>query len=274
MLNFGLSGRVVVVTGGASGIGKAVAIAAARDGAAVALIDTNQELIDACLKEIRCINSKVAGIVADVSDETTLNMAAAKIEAEMGAVHGVVACAGTSAASPAELYRTSDWRRVMDVNALGVFLTCKAFSLGMIERRSGAIVAIGSVDGIGAHAGRIAYCASKFAVNGIVQSLAIEWGRHNVRVNCVAPTMVDTPLVRRGIPPYFLDVVTDRTPMGRIASPEDIALSVLMLLSDAAAYINGVVLPVDGGLTAGYFTRRSGADLSSKSLLEAGHYQE
>lgn len=120
-------------------------------------------------------------------------------------------------------------------------------------------------------AGRI--CASKYGVVGLVQTLAIEWGRHGVRVNATAPGAVDTPLLRGGVPPDFIeDVMIDRTPMRRLASAEDQAMGCLFLLSDAARFINGAVLPVDGGATAGYLTRWSGADYASNTLASKGVY--
>lgn len=188
---------------------------------------------------------------------------------------GTIASAGISGAGKAEALPLDEWSNVLGVNATGMLITCQAVGTRMIARGKGAIVAIGSIDGISGHPGRAHYVASKFAVTGLVKNLALEWGRHGVRVNCIAPNLVDTPLLRRGMPPAFLqEVVVDRTPMGRIAWPEEIASAALMLLSDASSYITGVVLPVDGGLSAGFFTHRQGADLSSTRLLEVGIYTE
>ena len=105
--------------------------------------------------------------------------------------------------------------------------------------------------------------------------LAIEWGRRGIRVNAVAPNGVDTPLVRKGIPPGFVSqVLENRTPLGRMGRPEEIAAVVLFLLSDAASYVTGATVPVDGGLTAGFYTNAQGADLASSALLAAGVYAE
>ena len=274
MLNFGLKGKTVVVTGGASGIGRATVDALVGDGAKVAIVDLEQESIDACVKELKDGGADAIGFAADVRDEDAVVRVAGEIDSAFGPIYGLVACAGTSAAAPAENHSAEDWSRVLDVNALGMFLTCKVFGKYMLEAGEGAVVCIGSTDGLGAQPARIAYNASKFAVNGIVKTLALEWGRHNVRVNCIAPTVIDTPLVRRGLPQNFLDLVSDRTPMVRMGQGSDIAKPVLMLLSDAASFITGIVMPVDGGLTTGWFTRKHGADLCSKRLLEAGVYEE
>ncbi len=273
MLNYGMTGKTVVVTGGASGIGRATSHMLARDGARVAIIDLRDEDIAVVLDELRALGAEAFGVSADVSDAAAVERAAERIFADVGEVHALVACAGTSASSPAADHSVEDWNRVMGVNLFGSFICCQIFGRPMIARGEGSIVVIGSLDGISAHAGRIAYSTSKFAVHGMVKNLALEWGRHNVRVNCVAPTIIDTPLVRRGLPDYFFDVVTDRTPAGRIGEPDDVAYAVLVLLGDASSFLSGVILPVDGGLTTGFFNRLSGADLQSKKLLEAGVYQ-
>lgn len=272
MISYGMTGKTVVVTGGASGIGLATALALAADGARVAIIDLRDEDIEVAVQRLRSEGGEAFGVSADVSDEAAVTSAADQVFAHYGDVHSLVACAGTSASSPAETHSVEDWNRVMGVNLLGSFLCCQVFGRPMIARRDGSIVVIGSLDGIGAHAGRIAYSTSKFAVHGLVKNLALEWGRHNVRVNSVAPTIVDTPLVRRGLPDYFFDVVVDRTPAGRIGQADDIAHAVLMLLSDASRYISGVILPVDGAISVGFFNRLGGADLQSRKLLEAGVY--
>lgn len=272
MNDYGLRDKTVVVTGGASGIGKATVQGLAGCGSRIGIIDLRDEDIAPLVEELKVKGIEAFGVAADVSDEAAMARAADAIFAAMGDVHGLVTCAGTSAGGRAEDYAISDWHLVMDVNVLGTFLACQLFGKPMIARKEGAIVCIGSLDGLGAHAGRIAYSVSKFAVHGLVKNLALEWGRHNIRVNCIAPSIIDTPLVRRGLPDYFLDVVVDRTPAGRIGQPEDISNVVLMLLSEASSYVNGVVMPIDGAATVGYFNRLSGADLQSRRLLDAGVY--
>lgn len=275
MLKFGLEGRVICVTGGSSGIGRETVLALARDAARVAVIGRRIAEIDETVAEARACGAQAVGFSADVRDAAALRKAVDGIENTLGPIEALVASAGTSGASPVETLSEDDWNQVLSVNVNGVFLTCREVGARMIERGKGSIVIIGSVDGLGGHPGRAHYATSKFALVGLTKNLALEWGRHGVRVNCVAPQMVDTPMLRRGIPAAFLEnVVVDRTPMGRIALPKEVASASLMLLSDAASYITGVVLPVDGGLTAGYFTRRQGADLSSSRLLEAGQYSE
>jgi NAD(P)-dependent dehydrogenase (short-subunit alcohol dehydrogenase family) len=278
MLNYGLSGQVVVVSGATSGIGLASAVSLARDGAHVAILGTNQERMTDAVAKVRSAGdgkSKVVGVLVDVRDPATLTNAAAVVSAELGPASGLVACAGIAGAVKAEDMTLEELNNVLAVNVGGVLSTCQAFVHGMIERRSGSIVLVGSVNSLGGQPGRMHYTASKHAVLGMVKNLAIEWGRFGVRVNGIAPGPVDTPLLRRNLPPSFVSsVFEDRIPLGRLARADEIAGASLMLLSDAASFVNGAMLVVDGGMTAGPYTRRQGADMGSRRLLEAGVYTE
>jgi len=193
MQNFGLKGRVVMITGGGSGIGRATALAAAADGAHVAVCDVNGEAAAAVASEARSAGVKAVDAPFDVTDGAATREAIARIETSLGLIDGLVAAAGISRPGRAESLTEEVWSKVIAVNLTGVFLTCQAVGRGMIERKTGAIVAIASGDALGGHAGRAHYCASKYGVVGLSQTLAIEWGRHGVRVNAVAPGGVDTP---------------------------------------------------------------------------------
>ena len=266
MIDYGLRDRVVVVTGGVSGIGEAAVHLLVEQGSRVALIDRDVDAVARAQQLYMSQGGKVLGIAADVRDETAMIEAAKQVEQDLGPVYGLVACAGIGAAQMADVLKVEEWSNVMDINALGMFITCKSFAPQMRAARSGSIVAVSSLYGIVGHTGRAAYVASKFAVNGLVKTLALEWGADGVRVNAVAPQLVATPMVAAGIPEEFLAIASDRTPMGRIAEPEEVASAMLMLLSSAASFINGVVIPLDGGLSAGILTTEQGRAVHSRRV--------
>lgn len=273
MLDFGLKGRVIMITGGGSGIGRDTALLAASSGALVAVCDSNGEAAERVGAEVRNVGAEALPVVFDVTDGTATNEGVASIERTLGPIAGLVAAAGISRPQRAEDLPEPVWNNVISVNLTGVFLTCQAVGRRMIARKAGAIVNIASGDALGGHAGRAHYAASKFGVVGLTQSLAIEWGRHGVRVNATAPGGVDTPMLRAGVPADFIDgVMVDRTPMARLSTALDQARANLFLLSDAASFISGAVLPVDGGFSSGYLTHWNGADYASNALLNANAY--
>ena len=274
-MDFGLRGRTIVITGGASGIGLAAALAAARQGAHVAVCDIDAQAAQAAADLVRAEGVRALALPLDVTDEVALEEAGARVRAELGVPDGLIASAGISRAEAAEDLSDEIWDAVIGVNLTGVFLACQTIGRQMISRGRGSIVTIASLDALGGHAGRAHYCASKHGVVGLTMTLALEWGRLGVRVNAVAPGAVDTPLLRGGVPAEFIDgVLLDRTPLARLSTAEDQAMACLFLLSDAAAYVNGAVLPVDGGISTGYFTRWNGADYASNVLLARGVYEQ
>lgn len=272
-MDFELRGRVLMVTGGASGIGLAVAQEARRQGMRVAIADSSQAQAKAALAHLGSEGEACIAEVFDVRDGVACELAVERIERVMGPIDALVTCAGISRAEPAELMADESWDAVLGVNLSGMFRTVRTVGRRMVERKRGAIVNISSTDGLGGHAARANYTASKHGVIGLTRALAIEWGRHGVRVNAVAPGVVDTPLLRSNVPPdHIANAMIDRVPMGRFSTATEQAQACIYLLSDAASYVNGATLAVDGGLTAGYFTRWNGADLGSKALLETGVY--
>jgi len=272
-MDFELKGRVILVTGGASGIGLAVAQAAARQGARIAIIDSQAAQAETALAGLREGGCEAHAEVLDVRTEGACDAAIEAIERKLGPLDGMVACAGISRPEPAASMSDETWDAVIGINLSGLFRSIRPAGRRMTERGRGAIVAIASTDGLGGHAARSHYAASKHGVVGLTRSLAIEWGRHGVRVNAVAPGVVDTPMLRRVTPPeHVANAMVDRVPLGRFSTAAEQASACLFLLSDAASYINGATLAVDGGLTAGYFTRWNGADFGSNALLEKGLY--
>nr|WP_295462344.1 SDR family NAD(P)-dependent oxidoreductase [Mesorhizobium sp.] len=273
--SFDFSGHVVMVTGGASGIGLATAEALAAAGACVGVADLQSHAARDVVEAISRSGGQAIALPLDVRDAAATEAAVAELEARFGPVGGLVTAAGLSRPAPAESMDEASWDLVVDTNLKGMFLSCQAVGRRMLAHGRGAIVNISSVNALGGFAGRSNYCSAKFGVTGLTDVLAIEWGRRGIRVNAVAPNGVDTPLVRNGIPPSFVtEVLENRTPLGRMAKPAEVASVVLFLLSDAASYVTGATLPVDGGLCAGFYTNRQGADLASAALLKAGVYQD
>lgn len=274
-MDYGLQGRVIFVTGGGSGIGRAIGIEAARGGAKVAVVDAVAERAEQVATELRDLGAKAVAETLDVRDPAACEATVARVEQTLGAIDGMVACAGISPPSAAHVMPDEIWTRCLDVNLTGMFRSLQPVGRRMVERKRGAIVTIASIDGLGGHAGRTHYSASKHGVIGLTRALAIEWGRFGVRVNAVAPGVVDTPLLKANIPPDHLQhAMVDRNPLGRLCRPQEQAGPTLFLLSDAASYVTGSVMTVDGGSSAGFFTRWNGADLGSRALVEAGAYSQ
>ena len=224
-----LSGKVAVVTGGASGIGAACSRVLAREGAEVHILDSK------------------GAVPADVTREEEVRSA---MEA-CGAVDILVNCAGVAAREPVHAAADADWTRVLDVNLRGAYL-CSKHALPYLRKRGGSIVHISSVVGLTGVRNRAAYSASKGALIALMRNMALDYAPDGVRVNCVCPGFVRTPFTA----PLFADPdraarVTALHPLGRLGEPDDVAEAVLFLVSSRASWITGQALAVDGGFTAG-----------------------
>ena len=247
-------GKKVLVTGGANGIGFAVAKRFAQDGAAICLLDVNEKLLSVAATELKLITT-VLTKTGSVTDEVFVRTSVDEMVDELGGVDILVNSAGVVTVEDALENSIEDFRRVVDINLVGTWIPCQACARVMVWAGGGNIVNIGSVYGLGGAPQRTAYCASKAAIVGLTQSLAVEWGPKKIRVNAVAPTGTRTPMVQdlndKGI--YKLDAVNHRTPLGRLAEPEEVAAACSFLASDGAAMITGHHLPVDGGWMANNF---------------------
>jgi NAD(P)-dependent dehydrogenase (short-subunit alcohol dehydrogenase family) len=234
--------RHVVVTGGAKGIGLGAVRALARDRWLCSVLDADpagQGIADE-------VGS--AYIQADVTRPDELDRAFADLAARFGPIHGLVNSAGINRTGPAEGLAIADWQRVIDVDLSGTYYACRAAYPHMAP--GSAIVNIASVLAMRARPGRVAYTAAKAGVVGITGVLAVEWAGRPIRVNAVAPSWTDTPLIRDQLAAGTLDLdVLDRVPMGRLAEVADVVGAIVFLLGDGAAFITGQTLYVDGGYT-------------------------
>jgi 2-keto-3-deoxy-L-fuconate dehydrogenase len=235
-------GRRALVTGAGSGIGEAVARALHAEGADVALADAVAERVETLAGEL---GARARPLTLDVRDEDA-------VAAAMGELDVLVNVAGVGSTTSAPDTPLEVWETVFAVNARGTFLCCKHAIPGMVQRGGGAIVNIASVAGLVGLPNRAAYCASKGAVIALTRAMAIDHVGQGVRVNAVCPGTVDSPWVRRLVEEVgeSLDALRARQPMGRLGTTEEVAQAVLYLASDAAAFITGTGLVIDGGLTA------------------------
>jgi 2-keto-3-deoxy-L-fuconate dehydrogenase len=245
-----VNGKVVVVTGAGSGIGQATALRFAAKGAHVLAVDVNG---DAAADTADRAQGKLVPLQTDVSDEAAVTEMFKRCERELGTVSVLANIAGIGSTTSAPDTPLEVWERVFAVNASGTFLCCKHAIPRMIAAGGGSIVNMGSVAGMVGLRNRAAYCASKGAVIAFTRALALDHVADRIRVNCICPGTVDSPWVRRlmdeaGEP---LDALVARQPMGRLGTPVEIAEAVLYVASDAAAFMTGSALVLDGGLTAG-----------------------
>ncbi len=246
------SGQVAFITGARAGIGRAVAIALAQDGADVALFTRTQSRGEEVAERISSIGRQAMLFAGDVADRAALANAVAESSAQLGPPRVLVANAGIELRGNVLETATEDWDRVLDVNLGGVFRTCKAVLPGMIAAGGGSIVILGSDASVMGARAFSAYTASKHALVGLTKCLALDFGAQGVRTNIVCPSYVETDMMfrvlQKGSPEY--DEQLARIPLRRFAYPDDVANVVLHLLSPAAAFTNGCVYVLDGGATS------------------------
>lgn len=251
---FSLDGKIAVVTGGAGGIGHALAMGLGTQGATVVVSSRNQKNIEQVAKEIaEASGSEANAITCDVTDEASVRDLVDTVLKEYGRLDVLVNAMGMNIKRDAFEYPMEEWDRLFEVNVKGTMIACKWGGKAMKAQASGgAIVNLSSVRGIRGYAGGNAgYCSTKGAVELMTKALAIEWAPHRIRVNALGPALVITPGTKHiAENPELAKKYAAAVPLGRIAVPEDLVGAVLYLVSDAASFVTGQTIYVDGGLTA------------------------
>ena len=242
-----LASQVAIVTGGARGIGREIALRYAREGADVALFDVNEQALGATVKELEALGRRAMGLLVDVTNAGAVDEAVAKVLDKLGRIDILVNNAGITQDGLVVRMDEAQWDRVLDINLKGTFLCTRAVSKVMLKARTGRIVSIASIIGLIGNAGQANYAASKAGVIGLTKSVAKELASRGIRVNAIAPGFIKTEMTDR-LPDDVKQKLAAQIPMHTLGEPRDVADAALFLVSEASRYITGQVIVVDGGL--------------------------
>lgn len=248
---FRLDGRVALVTGGGKGLGEAIAYALAGAGADVAVAGKTLHNVKRVSENIQKMGRKSLAIQADVKSENEVRQMMSAVLTKFGRLDILVNNAGVASVGPITEFPTELWEHIMDTNAKGVFLCAREAAKIMIQQGKGKIINISSLQGSVGRAGDPAYAASKAAVNLMTMSMACEWAKYGICVNAIAPTWCWTDLTKPALSQEdFYEELKKRIPAGRAGNPEDLFGIIVFLASDASDFVNGAIIPVDGGAIA------------------------
>jgi len=246
-----LQNKVAIITGAGSGMGREEALLFAREGAKVVATDINEAAVQAVAKEIRDAGGQAQGFAHNVASEEDWNSIVAKTVETYGKVDVLVNNAGVSLAVGLLDTTIDQWNRVMGINVTGTFLGMKHVVPNMIENNGGSVINISSIAGLTGGSGAGAYTASKGAVRMLTKAAAVDYGKHNIRVNSVHPGFIETPMSSDLIKnEQMLQWFLSQTALPRVGGASEVASAVLFLASDDSSYVTGIELPVDGGVTA------------------------
>ncbi len=249
---FDLTGQVALVTGGAGGLGRPIAVGLAAAGATVAVADLKLDQADAVLAEIAATGQRGLALALDVTQAASVQAAVDQLLADFGRIDILVNCHGLTKRVASVDFLEADWDRIIDVNLKGAFLCCQRVGRVMLQQGRGSIINFASIGGLVGLPTSVAYCASKGGVVQLTRTLGVEWAPFGVRVNAIAPSSFNTPMVRNVLDaePEYRNRVVSKIPIGRVAEPNEIVGSVLYLASPASSMVTGTILSVDGGYTA------------------------
>ncbi len=254
-MNIDLNGKIVVITGAAMGIGADIARFFGREGARLALVDIEENLLHDVAEEINSNGGEALAVHGDVSSPESVKSNTEEIMRHYGRIDVLLNVAGICIAVPAEKVTYENWEKEFAVNVTGEFLWAQSVAnASMIPNRSGAIVNFSAGSGLGAVLDQLSYVASKHAVVGLTRELAMEWGRFGIRTNCLTPGITITAMTDKveKQDPEKIAARKKRIPLGRPCLPVELAKVCAFLVSDCASHVNGLIMPVDGGTSAMY----------------------
>ncbi len=250
---FSVAGQVVLVSGGSRGIGRAIAEGFAQRGSRVFISSRNPETLQTAVAEMEESGNPVESVLCDVSEEDRIDEAVRQVLDTAGQIDTLVNVAGVNRRKRAEAVTTEDYDFIMDTNLRGAFLLSRAVGRHMIERRGGVQINIESLNTWMPLKGVLPYAMSKFGMQGMTRALALEWGRHGIRVNSLAPGFILTDLTRKlWSDETMQEWNSANAPLGRLGTPEDMVGTAIFLASQASAFMTGQTLYVDGGFSSGW----------------------
>jgi NAD(P)-dependent dehydrogenase (short-subunit alcohol dehydrogenase family) len=248
---FSLTDKIALVTGASRGIGRYLALGLAHYGADIIVTGRTVNQLEEAAREIQDLGRRCLVVPMDITQKADIEKGVEKAFQYFGRIDILVNNAGINIPKPALEVTEEDWRRVLDSNLTGLFFCCQAVGRIMVNQKSGKIINISSQTGTVAIQWRAAYCSSKAGVNLLTKVLALEWGPHNINVNAVAPTFIETPMTKPMLEnPAFREMVLNKILLGRVGQPKDVLGAVIYLASEASDLVTGHVLLVDGGWTA------------------------
>ena len=242
-----LANRVAIITGGARGIGREIALLFAREGADLALFDVNEQQLIPTVQELEALGRRAIGLVVDVTGARAVDEAVSKVLDKLGRIDILINNAGVTQDGLLVRMDEAQWDRVLDINLKGTFLCTRAVAKVMLKARTGRIVSIASIVGLIGNPGQANYAASKAGVIGLTKAVARELASRGVTCNAIAPGFIRTEMTER-LPDEIKQRLFEQIPLGTFGEPSDVAQAALFLVSDAARYITGHVLVVAGGL--------------------------